>query len=102
MMVTTIVSDVEDRRREGDLAESLARLVLEADPAIAGVGAAERPGPSLNSRMGQDSRPKVLAQPPPVQHPTQHPHQPSHQMPVGPLSSGEGSTDTYFSCHQCV
>uniref|UniRef100_A0A3Q1FLF2 Protein PAT1 homolog 1 n=1 Tax=Acanthochromis polyacanthus TaxID=80966 RepID=A0A3Q1FLF2_9TELE len=37
--------DVEDRPGDGDLAESLARLILEADPAIAGVGAAERPGP---------------------------------------------------------
>uniref|UniRef100_A0A3B4GSM6 Protein PAT1 homolog 1 n=1 Tax=Pundamilia nyererei TaxID=303518 RepID=A0A3B4GSM6_9CICH len=33
-----------DRVGEGDLAESLARLILDADPAIAGVGAAERPG----------------------------------------------------------
>uniref|UniRef100_A0A8D0A4L0 Protein PAT1 homolog 1 n=1 Tax=Sander lucioperca TaxID=283035 RepID=A0A8D0A4L0_SANLU len=41
-----VFSDVEDRGGEGDLAESLARLILEADPAIAGVGAAERPGPS--------------------------------------------------------
>uniref|UniRef100_A0A8D3AB88 Protein PAT1 homolog 1 n=1 Tax=Scophthalmus maximus TaxID=52904 RepID=A0A8D3AB88_SCOMX len=39
--------DVEDRGGEGDLAESLARLILEADPAIAGVGATERPSPSL-------------------------------------------------------
>uniref|UniRef100_A0A8C9ZZS5 Protein PAT1 homolog 1 n=1 Tax=Sander lucioperca TaxID=283035 RepID=A0A8C9ZZS5_SANLU len=44
-----VFSDVEDRGGEGDLAESLARLILEADPAIAGVGAAERPGPSPSS-----------------------------------------------------
>ncbi|KAJ0051052.1 hypothetical protein NL108_012301, partial [Boleophthalmus pectinirostris] len=32
----------------GDLAESLARFILDADPAIAGVGAAERPNPALS------------------------------------------------------
>ncbi|KAM9857366.1 protein PAT1 homolog 1 [Aulostomus maculatus] len=83
--------DVEDRRREGDLAESLARLILEADPAIAGVGAAERPGPSPNSRMAQDSRSRVLPQPSPIPHPNQahqHPHHPHHQLPTGPTTSG--------------
>uniref|UniRef100_A0A672FJU4 Protein PAT1 homolog 1 n=1 Tax=Salarias fasciatus TaxID=181472 RepID=A0A672FJU4_SALFA len=40
----SLVSDVDDRPGDGDLAESLARLILDADPAIAGVGAAERPG----------------------------------------------------------
>uniref|UniRef100_A0A8C3AAZ9 Protein PAT1 homolog 1 n=1 Tax=Cyclopterus lumpus TaxID=8103 RepID=A0A8C3AAZ9_CYCLU len=38
-----------DRGGGVDLAESLARLILEADPAIAGVGAAERPGPFPSS-----------------------------------------------------
>uniref|UniRef100_A0A3Q3K2J8 Protein PAT1 homolog 1 n=1 Tax=Monopterus albus TaxID=43700 RepID=A0A3Q3K2J8_MONAL len=41
-----------DRGGDGDLAESLARLILEADPAIAGVGAAERPGPAASIPPG--------------------------------------------------
>uniref|UniRef100_A0A4W6CYX9 Protein PAT1 homolog 1 n=1 Tax=Lates calcarifer TaxID=8187 RepID=A0A4W6CYX9_LATCA len=47
-----VISDVEDRGGEGELAESLARLILEADPAIAGVGATERPCPSLSLPPG--------------------------------------------------
>uniref|UniRef100_A0A8C9ZVT2 Protein PAT1 homolog 1 n=1 Tax=Sander lucioperca TaxID=283035 RepID=A0A8C9ZVT2_SANLU len=86
--------DVEDRGGEGDLAESLARLILEADPAIAGVGAAERPGPSpsssgssLSALQGLDL-PRVL---PSILHPTQphqHPHHLQHQLPPGPSTSG--------------
>ncbi|KAM8843733.1 protein PAT1 homolog 1 [Synchiropus picturatus] len=68
--------DVEDQRREGDLAESLARLVLEADPAIAGVGAAERPGLSPNFR------PTVLTQPSSAPQ-----HRSLQQLPPGPSSS---------------
>lgn len=89
--------DVEDRGGEGDLAESLARLILEADPAIAGVGAAERPGPppgsieaSLSALQGLD-RPRVLPHPSSIPHPTQqhqHPHHPQHQLPPGPSTSG--------------
>ncbi|KAM7393556.1 hypothetical protein PAMP_020419 [Pampus punctatissimus] len=86
--------DVEDRGgRGGDLAESLARLILEADPAIAGVGAAERPGPSpsssgssLSALQGLD-RPRVLPQPSPIPHPTQA-HQHPHHRPPGPSASG--------------
>ncbi|KAI3352641.1 hypothetical protein L3Q82_019222, partial [Scortum barcoo] len=88
---------VEDRGGEGALAESLARLILEADPAIAGVGAAERPGPppsssgsSLTALQGLD-RPKVLPQPSSSPHPTQqhqHLHHPQHQLPPGPSPSG--------------
>uniref|UniRef100_A0A8P4FVP6 Protein PAT1 homolog 1 n=1 Tax=Dicentrarchus labrax TaxID=13489 RepID=A0A8P4FVP6_DICLA len=89
--------DVEDRGGGGDLAESLARLILEADPAIAGVGAAERPGPSpsssgssLSALQGLD-RPRVLPQPSSIPHPAQshqHPHHPQHQLPPGPSTSG--------------
>ncbi|XP_062297036.1 protein PAT1 homolog 1 [Scomber scombrus] len=84
--------DVEDRGGGGDLAESLARLILDADPAIAGVGAAERPGPppSLSALQGLD-RSRVLPQPSPIPHPTQphqHPHHPQHQLPPGPSTSG--------------
>ncbi|XP_044045624.1 protein PAT1 homolog 1 isoform X2 [Siniperca chuatsi] len=89
--------DVEDRGGEGDLAESLARLILEADPAIAGVGAAERPSPSpsssgsiLSALQGLDP-PRVLPQPSSIPHPTQpyqHPHHPQHQLPTGPSTSG--------------
>ncbi|XP_049426469.1 protein PAT1 homolog 1 [Epinephelus fuscoguttatus] len=90
-------SDVEDRGGGGDLAESLARLILEADPAIAGVGAAERPGPSpgssgtsLSALQGLD-RPRVLPQPSSIPHPTQphqHPQHPQHQLPPGHSTSG--------------
>ncbi|XP_041641967.1 protein PAT1 homolog 1 [Cheilinus undulatus] len=86
--------DVEDRAGGGDLAESLARLILEADPAIAGVGAAERPGPplsssgsSLSALQGLD-RSRVLPQPSSIPHPGQHPHHPQHQLPPGPSTSG--------------
>ncbi|XP_076584217.1 protein PAT1 homolog 1 isoform X4 [Chaetodon auriga] len=94
-------TDVEDRGGEGDLAESLARLILEADPAIAGVGAAERPGPSLSSSgsslsalQGLD-QPRLLPPPSSIPHltqPHQHPHHPQHQhqhqLPPVPSTSG--------------
>lgn len=89
--------DVEERGGEGDLAESLARLILDADPAIAGVGAAERPGPSpsssgsgLSTLQGPDP-PRVRAQPSSIPLPTQpyqHPHHPQNQPPPGPSTSG--------------
>nr|XP_020442644.1 protein PAT1 homolog 1 [Monopterus albus] len=86
--------DVEDRGGDGDLAESLARLILEADPAIAGVGAAERPGPAASSSgsgpsalQGRD-RPRGLPQPSSSQHPPE-PHQhPQQQLPPRPSTSG--------------
>ncbi|XP_019735250.1 protein PAT1 homolog 1 isoform X1 [Hippocampus comes] len=83
-------SDVEDGRREGHLAESLARLVLEADPAIAGVGAAERPVFSQNQRLEHESRSRLLHQASPISHsphPHQHPQQ--HQRPPGSSTSGQ-------------
>ncbi|XP_040042689.1 protein PAT1 homolog 1 isoform X1 [Gasterosteus aculeatus] len=89
-------SDVDDRGG-GDLAESLARLILEADPAIAGVGAAERPGPSPSSSRSSLSalqglnRPGVPAQPSSIPHPIQphqHPQHPQHELPPGPSASG--------------
>ncbi|XP_029931394.1 protein PAT1 homolog 1 isoform X2 [Myripristis murdjan] len=84
---------LEDRGGGGDLAESLARLILGTDPAIAGVGAAETPGPpgsSLSALSGLDrSRglppPSSLPHPP---HPHQPPHHPQHQLPPGPSGSG--------------
>ncbi|XP_020512423.1 protein PAT1 homolog 1 [Labrus bergylta] len=89
--------DAEDRASEGGLAESLARLILEADPAIAGVGAAERPGPppgssgsSLSALQGLD-RSRVLSQPSSIPHPGQphqHHHHAQHQLPPGPSTSG--------------
>ncbi|XP_041839245.1 protein PAT1 homolog 1 [Melanotaenia boesemani] len=82
--------DVDDRAGEGDLAESLARLILEADPAIAGVGAAERPGPSsgpagssLSALHGLD-QPRILPQPTSIP----HPRHPQSQLPAGPPASG--------------
>ncbi|TKS69349.1 Protein PAT1 -like protein 1 PAT1-like protein 1 [Collichthys lucidus] len=91
-------SDVEDRGGGGgDLAESLARFILDADPAIAGVGAAERPGPSPGSSGSSLSvlqgleRSRVLPQPSSIPHhtqPHQHPHHPQHQLPPGPSTSG--------------
>ncbi|XP_068447993.1 protein PAT1 homolog 1 isoform X2 [Clinocottus analis] len=90
-------TDVEDRGGGGDLAESLARLILEADPAIAGVGAAERPGPSpgssrssLSAIQGLD-QPRVLPQSSSIPHPTQphqHSHHPQLQLSPGPSVSG--------------
>uniref|UniRef100_A0A8C5D2S3 Protein PAT1 homolog 1 n=1 Tax=Gouania willdenowi TaxID=441366 RepID=A0A8C5D2S3_GOUWI len=60
-----VLPDVEDKVSEGGLAESLARLILEADPAVAGVGAAERPAvpspgstsvfPSLHGLLSQST-----------------------------------------------
>ncbi|XP_035771730.1 protein PAT1 homolog 1 [Neolamprologus brichardi] len=111
-------SDVEDRVGEGDLAESLARLILDADPAIAGVGAAERPGlppgssgSGLSALRGLD-QPRVLPQPSPILPPTQ-PHQhPQHQLPPGLPASGENESTAsledlrftelsyFYRCHQ--
>ncbi|XP_058496741.1 protein PAT1 homolog 1 isoform X2 [Solea solea] len=92
--------DVEDRGGGGgDLAESLARLILEADPAIAGVGATERPALSLSSTGSSISalhgleRPTVLPQLSSIPHPT-HSHQahhPQHQLPPGPSTLGPPS-----------
>lgn len=83
------VSDAEDRGGEGDLAESLARFILDADPAIAGVGAAERPSPALSSLSGLQGldRHRVLPQPSSI--PNQLPPHP--QMSPGPSTSGEPS-----------
>lgn len=85
------------------MAESLARLILEADPAIAGVGATERPcpslsssGPGLSALQGLD-RPRVLSQHSSIPHPTQphqHPQHPQHQLPPGPSTSGERGDGT--------
>lgn len=94
----TFVSDVDDRGGGGDLAESLARLILEADPAIAGVGAAERPNPSSGASGSSQSvlqgldRPRVMPQPSSIPHPSQphqHSHHPQHQLPPGPSTSGQ-------------
>lgn len=88
---------------EGDLAESLARLILDADPAIAGVGAAERPGlPSSSSGSGLSAlrgldQPRVLPQPSPILPPTQ-PHQhPQHQLPPGLPASGENESTAQWA-----
>ncbi|KAM4604051.1 protein PAT1 homolog 1 [Polymixia lowei] len=89
---------LEDRGGGGDLAESLARLILGADPAIAGVGAAETPssapagppGPGLSALSGLE-RPRGLPPPsslPHPPHPHLPPHQPQHQLPPGPSASG--------------
>lgn len=80
------VSDAEDRGGEGDLAESLARFILDADPAIAGVGSAERPSPALSSLSGLQGldRHRVLPQPSSI--PNQLPPHP--QMSPGPSTSG--------------
>lgn len=88
----TFLSDNEDRGGGGDLAESLARLILEADPAIAGVGAAapSSSGSSKTALQGLD-RSRVLPQPSPIPHttqPHQHPHHPKQLQP-GSSTSGE-------------
>uniref|UniRef100_UPI003AAC066F protein PAT1 homolog 1 n=1 Tax=Centroberyx gerrardi TaxID=166262 RepID=UPI003AAC066F len=87
---------LEDRGRGADLAESLARLILGADPAIAGVGAAEAPGPSpgppgsgLTALPGLD-RSRSLPLPSSIPHPAHPhppPHHPQHQLPAGPSAS---------------
>lgn len=89
----------------GELAESLARLILDADPAIAGVGAAERPGPSpgasgtsLSALRGLDQS-RVLPQPSSIPHPPQphqHPHRPQHQLPPGLPASSENKQIVHF------
>ncbi|XP_017297156.1 protein PAT1 homolog 1 [Kryptolebias marmoratus] len=82
--------DADDRAREGGLAESLARLILEADPAIAGVGAAERPSPSPGSAGSGLSALRGLDQPRVLPQSSSIPHQqhPQHQLPPGPPTSG--------------
>lgn len=85
-------AEFDDRGGDGDLAESLARFILDADPAIAGVGAAERHGPSLSSQRSTLSalpglgQPRGLPQPSSIPH--QHPHHPQHQLPPGPSTAG--------------
>uniref|UniRef100_A0A3Q2PR29 Protein PAT1 homolog 1 n=1 Tax=Fundulus heteroclitus TaxID=8078 RepID=A0A3Q2PR29_FUNHE len=83
--------DADERSGGSDLAESLARLILDADPAIAGVGAAERPapspgsaGPGLSGLLGLD-QPRVLPQPPSMPH--QHQLPPAAPAPGLPPSS---------------
>ncbi|KAF7649836.1 hypothetical protein LDENG_00135330 [Lucifuga dentata] len=80
--------ELGDRGGEGGLAESLARFILDADPAIAGVGAAERPRPppslqgsTLSAMPGLD-RSRGLSQPS-ISH--QHPQ---HQLPPGASTAG--------------
>lgn len=89
----TLISDVDDQGGDGDLADSLARLILEADPAIAGVGAAEKPilslrssGSSLSTLQGLN-QPKVTPQPSLIPHPTQL--HPQTQLPPGSSISGK-------------
>lgn len=78
--------------------ESLARFILDADPAIAGVGTTERPVPSLSSSGSSISSlqglepSRVLSRHSSMPQPThlQHPPRPSqHQLPSGPSSSGK-------------
>ncbi|XP_008315531.1 protein PAT1 homolog 1 isoform X2 [Cynoglossus semilaevis] len=92
--------DSEDRGGGGDLVESLARFILDADPAIAGVGTTERPVPSLSSSGSSISSlqglepSRVLSRHSSMPQPThlQHPPRPSqHQLPPGPSSSGLSS-----------
>ncbi|KAK5603404.1 Protein PAT1 1 [Crenichthys baileyi] len=73
-----------------NLVESLARFILDADPAIAGVGAAERPiphpgsaGPGLSALPGPDQH-RVLPQPSSIP----QKHHPQHQLPLGAPTSG--------------
>ncbi|XP_068177492.1 protein PAT1 homolog 1 [Antennarius striatus] len=87
--------DAEDRAGGGDLAESLTRLILEADPAITVVGAAEIPrgppnasGSDLPALQVQDQA-RVLPQPSIIPHPTQ-PHQHPHQLQLLPRPSTSG------------
>uniref|UniRef100_A0A8C6KAG7 Protein PAT1 homolog 1 n=1 Tax=Nothobranchius furzeri TaxID=105023 RepID=A0A8C6KAG7_NOTFU len=80
--------DADDRAREGGLAESLARLILEADPAIAGVGAAERPRPSPSSSASSLSVLHSLDQPRVLPQSSSIPHQRQPQLPPGPITSG--------------
>lgn len=93
MQTKTLISDVDDQGGDGDLADSLARLILEADPAIAGVGAAEKPilslrssGSSLSTLQGLN-QPKVAPQPSLIPHPTQL--HPQTQLPPGSSISGK-------------
>ncbi|KAM9314038.1 protein PAT1 homolog 1 [Pholidichthys leucotaenia] len=67
---------------EGGLAESLARFILDADPAIAGVGATERRGLPPGSSGSSLSALHGLGQPRVLQ---QHP-----SLPSGPPSSSSG------------
>uniref|UniRef100_A0A1A8FXK6 Protein associated with topoisomerase II homolog 1 n=1 Tax=Nothobranchius korthausae TaxID=1143690 RepID=A0A1A8FXK6_9TELE len=80
--------DADDRAREGGLAESLARLILEADPAIAGVGAAERPRPSPSSSASSLSVLHSLDQPRVLPQSSSIPHQRQPPLPPGPITSG--------------
>ncbi|KAM4751256.1 protein PAT1 homolog 1 isoform 2-T2 [Anableps anableps] len=80
--------DADERSGGGDLAESLARLILDADPAIAGVGAAERPSPSPGSAGSGLSALRGLDQPRALQQPPSIPPKHQHQLPPGPPASG--------------
>lgn len=86
-----ICAESDDRGGDGELAESLARFILDADPAIAGVGAAERPGPSPSSQRSPLSALPGLGRPRGL--PPSIPHQ--HQLPPGPSNAGEHSTEPW-------
>ncbi|KAG7266086.1 hypothetical protein CRUP_026723, partial [Coryphaenoides rupestris] len=64
----------------GDLAESLARFILGADPAIAGLGAAQSPAHPVPGAPGS------ALEPPPSLRP--HLQHPPHQLPGTTSSSG--------------
>ncbi|TNM86134.1 hypothetical protein fugu_008405 [Takifugu bimaculatus] len=82
--------DVEARGGDSQLADSLARIIQETDPAIAGVGAAERPFLSPRSSVSSltgailqgPGQPKVMVQTCSNEHSTQvhYHHNPQHSQ----------------------
>lgn len=93
------ISDVEDKGGDSQLADSLAKIIQEADPAIAGVGAAERPflspkssasGLSGARSLGHGPRqPRLMVQTCSNEHSTRvhYQHNPQHQLsPRSPIT----------------
>lgn len=98
------VSDVDARGEDSQLADSLARIIQETDPAIAGVGAAERPYLSprcaVSSLSGailhRPGQPKVMVPTCSNEHPSQvhYHHNPQHLL--SPRSHNTGQHDLRF------
>lgn len=97
----TFVPDVEDRGGDSQLADSLARIIQETDPAIAGVGTAERPLLSPRSSSSSLSgailhgpgQPRLMVQTGSNEHSSRVHYQHKPQHPLSPRSPITGQHD---------
>lgn len=89
------ISDVEDRGGDSQLADSLTRIIQETDPAIAGVGAAERPflSPRSSASSVPGRQPRLMVQTSSNEHSTRAHYHHNPQHPLSPRSPITGQHD---------